>query len=203
MALWKTEIRVSISYLFQIKIDGKYLLVKGNRIDQYQPVGGVFKMLPSFKEIKRSYNIIDDDRLPIDETSEDDLRIRVQGKNLVKLLSWFYTRKNREVGVHREFYEELIRPEALTVDSLRDFTPEYFKTITTNIHNSKHFSCKEILIYEIYEVVLSDYEKKQVVKFVESNPGEAVLARHDDIIKECIDSDCLSKKIGGHAKYIL
>ena len=96
---------VSISYLFQIKVDGKYLLVKGNRIDQYQPVGGVFKMLPSFKQIKHDYEITDDDRLPIDETSKDDLRIRVQGKNIVKLLSWFYSRKNREVGVHREFYE--------------------------------------------------------------------------------------------------
>ena len=55
--LWNTEIRVSISYLFQIKVDGKYLLVKGNRIDQYQPVGGVFKMLPSFKQIKHDLKI--------------------------------------------------------------------------------------------------------------------------------------------------
>ena len=87
--LWNTEIRVSIAYLFQIKINGKYLLVKGNRIDQYQPVGGVFKMLPSFKELKRNYEITDDDRLPIDETSKYDLRIRIKGKNLVKLFQYF------------------------------------------------------------------------------------------------------------------
>ena len=95
MFLWKTEIRASISYIFQIKVYGGYLLVKGNRIDQYQPVGGVFKMLSSFKDTKRNYEITDDGRLPIDETSKDDLRIRVQGKNLVKLLNWFYTRKKK------------------------------------------------------------------------------------------------------------
>lgn len=29
---WKQDIRLSIAYLFRIEIDGKYLLVKGNRL---------------------------------------------------------------------------------------------------------------------------------------------------------------------------
>ncbi|SDI34093.1 HU-CCDC81 and SPOR domain-containing protein [Proteiniclasticum ruminis] len=203
MLLWKTEIRVSISYLFQIKINGKYLLVKGNRIDQYQPVGGVFKMLPSFKDIKRNYEITDDDHLPIDETSKDDLRIRVQGKNLVKLFNWFYTRKNREVGVHREFYEEMIMTEILEVNSLRSFTPEYCKTVNTNIHFSKHFKCKEVLFYEIYDLELTNQEEERIVKYCESNPEKAILATQDDISKECIDLNGSSKKTGEHAKHIL
>lgn len=203
MILWKKEIRVSISYLFQIKINGKYLLVKGNRIDQYQPVGGVFKMLPSFKDMKRNYEITDDDHLLIDETSKDDLRIRVKGKNLVKLLNWFYTRKNREVGVHREFYEEMIMTEILEVNSLRSFTPEYCKTVNTNIHFSKHLNCKEVLIYEIYDLELTDQEKERILKYCKSNPEKAILVTQDDIIKECININGLSKKIGEHAKHIL
>ncbi|ABR46434.1 hypothetical protein Amet_0199 [Alkaliphilus metalliredigens QYMF] len=203
MRLWNTEIRVSISYLFRIRVSGKYMLVKGNRIDQYQPVGGVFKMLPSFKDIKHNYEITDDDRLPIDETSKDDLRIRVQGKHLVKLLSWFYTRKNREVGVHREFYEEMIKTGILEIDSLRSFTPEYCKTVNTNIHYSKHFKCKEILIYEIYELDLTEQEEKRIVEYVRDNSNKAILASQDDICKECIDLDGSSKKIGEHAKHIL
>lgn len=203
MILWKKEIRVSISYLFQIKIDGKHLLVKGNRIDQYQPVGGVFKMLSSFKDMKRNYEITDDDHLPIDETSKDDLRIRVKGKNLVKLLNWFYTRKNREVGVHREFYEEMIMTEILEVNSLRSFTPEYCKTVNTNIHFSKHLNCKEVLIYEIYDLELTDQEKERILKYCKSNPEKAILVTQDDIIKECININGLSKKIGEHAKHIL
>ena len=203
MCLWKKEIRVSIAYLFQIKINGKYLLIKGNRIDQFQPVGGVFKMLPSFKDIKRNYEITDDDRMPIDETSKDDLRIRVQGKHLVKLLSWFYSRKNREVGVHREFYEEMIKTGILEVDSLRNFTPEYCKTVNTNIRYSKHFKCKEILIYEIYVIDLTEQEEQQIIEYVNANPHKAILASQDDITKECIVLDGFSKKIGEHANHII
>lgn len=203
MFLWNVEIRVSISYLFQIKVSGKYLLVKGNRIDQYQPVGGVFKMLSSFKEIRRNYEVKDDGRIPIDKTSKDDLRIRVKGKNLVKLLRWFYLRKNREVGVHREFYEELISTEILGIDSMRSFTPEYCKTVNTNIHYSKHFDCKEILIYEIYELDLNEKEEEQIIKYCQDNPDKAVLVTQDDISKECIDLNGSSKKIGEHSKHIL
>jgi len=203
MFLWNVEIRVSISYLFQIKVSGKYLLVKGNRIDQYQPVGGVFKMLPSFKEMRRNYEVKDDGLIPIDKTSKDDLRIRVKGKNLVKLLRWFYLRKNREVGVHREFYEELISTEILGIDSMRSFTPEYCKTVNTNIHYSKHFDCKEILIYEIYELNLSEQEEEQITKYCQTKPHKAVLATQDDISKECIDLNGSSMKIGEHAKHIL
>lgn len=201
--LWNTEIRVSIAYLFQIKINGKYLLVKGNRIDQYQPVGGVFKMLPSFKELKRNYEITDDDRLPIDETSKYDLRIRIKGKNLVKLLRWFYLRRNREVGVHREFYEELIKTGVLPIASLATFTPEYCKTENTNIRYSKYFDCKEILIYEIYELVLTTKEEQEVIAYVKDNIDKAILASQDEITRECIELDGFSKKIGEHAKYIL
>lgn len=203
MFLWNVEIRVSISYLFKIKVSAKYLLVKGNRIEQYQPVGGVFKMLPSFKEMKRNYEIRDDGRIPIDKTSKDDLRIRVKGKHLVKLLRWFYLRKNREVGVHREFYEEIISTGILGIDSFRSFTPEYCKTVNTNIHYSKHFDCKEILIYEIYELDLSDCEEEQINEFVRENLDKAILATQDEISKECIDLDGSSRKIGEHAKHIL
>ncbi|WP_374123545.1 SMODS-associated NUDIX domain-containing protein [Leptotrichia hongkongensis] len=40
---WNKNIRLSCAYLFQIKQDGKYLLIKGNQIEQYQPVSGVYK----------------------------------------------------------------------------------------------------------------------------------------------------------------
>lgn len=201
--LWNTEIRVSISYLFQIKADNKYLLIKGSRIDQYQPVGGVFKMLDSFKEAKRNFELKDDDNLPIDETSKDDLRVRVKGKNLIKLLHWFYTRKNREVGVHREFYEEMIKTGILPEESLRTFNPEYCTTINTPIRDSVHFNCKEILIYEIYELTLNGKEEHEVITYVKANPDKAVLTKSSDIQKECIELDGVSKKIGEHAKHIL
>ena len=41
---YNKDIRFSISYLYRIKIDDKYLLIKGSKIEQLQPVGGVYKV---------------------------------------------------------------------------------------------------------------------------------------------------------------
>lgn len=201
--LWDEEIRFSISYLFTIKVDGKYFLTKGSRIDQYQPFGGVFKMLPSFKESKRAFELTSDEGLPIDETSKDDLRVRVKGKHLLKFLNWFYSRKNREVGVHREFYEELVKTGILNADSLKSFNPEYCKTVTKGIRHSLHFKCKEVLIYEIYDVELYSAEEKRIRDYVDKNRDKAILATKAEIEKECIDVDGVSKKIGAHANHII
>ena len=39
------NIRLSFSYLFRIEVDGKYLLVRGHRMNnQFQPIGGVYKV---------------------------------------------------------------------------------------------------------------------------------------------------------------
>lgn len=93
--------------------------------------------------------------------------------------------------------------EILEVNSLRSFTPEYCKTVNTNIHFSKHLNCKEVLIYEIYDLELTDQEKERILKYCKSNPEKAILVTQDDIIKECININGLSKKIGEHAKHIL
>lgn len=44
---WRRYVRVSISYLYRIRVESEYLLIKGGRFDQYQPVGGVYKYYPS------------------------------------------------------------------------------------------------------------------------------------------------------------
>lgn len=201
--LWNTNIRVSISYLFKIKIDQKYLLIKGARIQQYQPVGGVFKMLESSSEIKKKFELIDDDSIPLDETRKDDLRVRLKGSHLVGFLKWYYSKKNREVGVHREFYEELIKQNILSTKSLELFKPEYLKTNCTPIQNSVHYNCKEILIYEIYEVKLESDEERQIKEYILGKNDLIILATSTEIEKECIEVNGISKKIGKHAKNLI
>lgn len=49
------DIRFSIAYLYKIEIDDKYLLIKGSKIEQLQPVGGVYKVCSSFSTIERFY----------------------------------------------------------------------------------------------------------------------------------------------------
>lgn len=201
--LRKKEIRISISYLFQININGKYLLVKGNRINQYQPVGGVYKVFPSFENIKNKYDIKDDKHFPIDVISKSDLRIRINGRYLLGLLRWFDTRKNREIDVHREFYEEMINTGILNMKSLTEFNPEYYKTLNTKVKYSEHFDCKELLLYEVYKIKLTKEEIELVKKYVNENSEKAILCTEDNILKKCITINGISTQIGEHAQYIL
>ena len=81
---WNKDIRLSCAYLFQIKQNGKYLLIKGNRIEQYQPVGGVYKYYDSFNEVKSNLELKDESESHFYENS--DLRLITKGKYLVKFL---------------------------------------------------------------------------------------------------------------------
>ena len=96
------DIRFSISYLYRIKIDDEYLLIKGNRIDQFQPIGGVYKYYSSFLSIKNDYEIRSESQNNFCEG--EDLRFIVKGKYIIPILNWFNSKKNIEVNIHREFY---------------------------------------------------------------------------------------------------
>ncbi|WP_196808119.1 hypothetical protein [Leptotrichia sp. oral taxon 879] len=46
----------------KIKQNGKYLLIKGNQIEQYQPVSGVYKYYNSFNELKSKLKLKDESK---------------------------------------------------------------------------------------------------------------------------------------------
>lgn len=199
---WNKEIRFSIAYLYKIKINNKYLLVKGRKIDQFQPIGGVYKVYESFKGIERKLNINFENEQGFYE--DGDLRFYTKGKNIKKVLDWFKSRKNRETTVYREFYEEIIKNNAiLPMESLIDIKIEYIKQVKPKLTYSKHFKKNEILVFDIYEIWLPDgyinklceYEKEEsnLIKFVD----------REDIEKECVDVNRKSFKIGAHSKYII
>ena len=49
------QIRISFAYLFRIKVDGKYLLVRnGRNFDKFQPVGGAYKCKEEEKKMVES-----------------------------------------------------------------------------------------------------------------------------------------------------
>ena len=106
---WNRDVRFSIAYLYKIKINDKYLLIKGSKIEQLQPIGGVYKTCSSFSTIERKLNIIFESEQGFYE--RNDLRFCTKGKNIRKVLKWFDSRENREVAVYREFYEEIIKEE--------------------------------------------------------------------------------------------
>lgn len=146
-------VRISAAYLFRIKIDGKYLLVKGSRFPHYQPVGGVFKVSPKGQSFLATIAAQDDDLIPIDQTSEADLRIRVRGANLSRFYSWFEGRSGREDAPWREFQEELISTSIIPSNSFPYIFHEYQGRVVDKIRFSPYADSFEIIMADIYELL--------------------------------------------------
>ena len=65
LGLKRQRIRFSMSYLYRIKIDDKYLLVRNNNFGHYQLVGGKYKLLNDTRSfIQKEFDAIDDPKLP-------------------------------------------------------------------------------------------------------------------------------------------
>ncbi|MEO6729187.1 MAG: hypothetical protein ABIM99_04665, partial [Candidatus Dojkabacteria bacterium] len=56
------DVRLSISYLFRIKSNGKYLLVKNRKGNYYQLVGGAYKTLPGVEKVFKANSVKPDKR---------------------------------------------------------------------------------------------------------------------------------------------
>ena len=91
-------IRISFAYLFRIKIGNKYLLVKNERgTGKYQPVGGVYKFSETEKrELKSLFQVKDDNKISIDESSRNDYRLRMENKFIRKFIKRFDKEADRE-----------------------------------------------------------------------------------------------------------
>lgn len=199
---WGRDIRFSIAYLYKIKIDDKYLLIKGGRIDQFQPVGGVYKVYDSFKAIERDLDIRFENEAGFYE--DGDLRFYVKGKNINKVLKWFNSRKNREISAYREFYEEIIKNNILPEKVLQDIKIEFLKQIKPKMTYSKHFKKNEILIFDIFEIYLSNEYQDMIQEYSDKQSNDLIILTNlDDIEKECTLINGKSRKIGAHSKYIL
>ena len=171
-----TRIRLSVSYLFRIKVNGKYFLIKGKRFDQFQPVGGVFKRYPSSEVFFKSINALDDNLIPIDEKSDGDLRIRIKGSGLISFLKWFNSMDGREISGWREFYEELISTNIFPESIFPYISYQYVRRYSHPIRYSSYAQSKEILIAEIYELLPTPQQEKFLYEMVNSKSHEYIWA---------------------------
>lgn len=163
----KDNIRVSISYLYRIKVDGKYLLVKSRRItDQYQPVGGVYKKYDTSNKYLDELNIKDDNGFSMDKDNKDDLRLRVPSKNLYQFIRWFENGEDRELDPIREFHEELIKEGILSKDVFQYFSYRFIRPIRNHIKYSEHFKCNEVLMSNIYELLPTEVQRIELKKLL-------------------------------------
>lgn len=152
---WNTSIRISASYLFRIKVDDEYMLIRGERFpDQYQPVGGVYKMLAAGRSFLKHLDVLDDDLLPVDDTSRDDLRIRVTGRHLWSFIRWYDGEDGREADQWREFSEELVVPGILSFQDFPHITVDRIRR-HEEFRFSEYAQSQELLLADVCEPVLT------------------------------------------------
>lgn len=200
----KRRYRVSIAYLFRIKLNGKYLLVKGHRIDQFQPVGGVRKWHDSAKSVFQELDVREDGHLTNDKVSYQDLRVNLPARNLLKFLDWYQTQKSREVDQQREFYEELIQPGLLPKEVFSSIKTEYLYTVPT-LHFSPHFRCHELLYHEVFELIPSAQQELALLA-LQNKPSNAYVWVPESLILSLGHDSQLGHKpfhIGEHARLLI
>lgn len=156
------KVRLSCSYLFKIKIDDSYLLVKNSHRPSYQPVGGVYKRTNESDNFLSSILFNEDEKLTNGSACDKDLRIHIKGKHLKKYLTWYNKNINREISHTREFYEELITTGILRSDLFPYPTYSFKKRIHTPLKWSRPFHCYELLIYDILELTPNENQLNEL-----------------------------------------
>lgn len=202
-------IRISFAYLFRIKVLGKYLLVKSQRgTEYYQPVGGVYKCKKKEKEFLYSqFRVNDDECIPIDESSENDYRMRVPANVIHKFIKRFDQTYDREKisDLSREFKEELINNKILNEDCFTSIEYRYCGRHFTEIRHSRYFDCYELLLADIVELIVSDEQEKELIGLQKKKSTHYYWATEDEI-KACgikVGSNKLKQNIADHSEKIL
>lgn len=201
-----TLVRISFAYLYRIKVGNKYLLVKNERgTEKYQPVGGVYKLAGNEKiELKNRYQVKDDDKISIDESSRDDYRLRIENKYLRKFMKRFDCRANRERidNLSREFKEELIDKNIVNWNRI---SYRYCGRHITELHWGEHFQCYELLLADIIEL-LPTPEQENDLRNLMGLPSESYrFATAEEIISLGIDTNSgdLRETIADHTTKII
>lgn len=201
----KKKIRVSMSYIYRIYINDKYLLVKNSKWDYYQPVGGVYKVLSEDVGFLKDYfDWGKDPYMKTNNEKRNDLRGTVPMPKLINFLDWFKSQKNREISHWREFYEELIKTNILNINDFPHFEYRYAGTLLTPIKESEKWKdCLEILSYDIFDLVPSS-EQEEILRKTQKETSKDFIWLDEYII---LNNGVINKdeeiKIGQHTKWTI
>jgi hypothetical protein len=197
-------VRVSLAYLFRIKVGGEYLLVRSARRPQFQPVGGVYKVSPGASAFLGEISARDDHLIPMDDVSVHDLRLRVPGRHLLRLLRWFESYAGRETSPWREFYEELIRPGILPREVFPYVMHEFLRREFESIHFSESAQCLEMRVFDIYDLLPTE-EQTTVLVATKADTHPSIAWVGEDRISRlgAVPGQPQEYAIGSHTSYTL
>ncbi len=191
----RKEIRLTIAYLFKIEVNGRYLLVKSNRLNNtYQPVGGVYKYFhPEATLELNKLCIVTDNNIPNDEDSEFDLRLKQNNKlKLPLFIKWFLKGIQRETDPWREFYEELIVPGILPANYFPYLHYELVGQHYDPIHYDTRFRTDTFKYADIYIPKYVNHHQETLVRNLVNVPSTDYIWATEEEIKN-------NKSNNGHA----
>ena len=179
----KTEIRLSIAYLFRIKVDGQYLLVKSRTRNYFQPVGGAFKTLPGSEKIFEKLDVRSDRVIETEKgIAKGDLRVYVNGLNVIEFLEWFDSKQDREISPWREFCEELILTDILPWRPFRYIDYKFKGTVQSPIITLDNGD-KGMFLFEIYDLIPNDEQSPILRQLKEAGDTEQYVWADEYLIK--------------------
>jgi len=201
-----TIIRISFAYLFRIKAADKYLLVpNGRNTGKYQPVGGVYKLTDGEKlYLKNHYQVMDDNKILIDESSRNDYRLRMSSKYLRSFVRRFDGKAVREriENLSREFKEELIDTGILSWSQIKY---RFCGRHMTELRFGEHFQIYELLLADVVELIPTSEQEKDLKSLLGTESDQYKFATAEQI--SCLGMNTetgeLFEWIGDHTKKIL
>lgn len=201
-----TIVRVSFAYLYRIKVGDKYLLVKNERgTGKYQPVGGVYKFDENEKlELKNRFQVKDDDKISIDESSRNDYRLRMENKYLRKFIAHFDRKAKREKidDLSREFKEELIEKGIVDWSQIKY---RFCGRHMTSLQFGEHFQIYEILLADVVELLPTLEQENDLKLLVRQESDKYRWVTAEEIISLGVNTATgqLREDIADHTKKIL
>lgn len=198
------RIRLSFAYLFRIKIENKYLLIRNSHNDFFQPVGGVFKTLPGSEKIFEKLDVTSDRLIETEKgIAKGDLRIYVKGKNVIDIFEWFKTGEDRETSPWREFCEELISTKVIPWREFRYIDYKFKGIVRTPLLNLDNGD-KGLFYYEIYDLVINN-EQMPILEELKENGDKENYIWVDEYLINKLGLDEREKKyacrINPHTKW--
>lgn len=202
------DVRLSISYLYRIKVQNKYLLVKNGKWDQYQLVGGAYKTLPGYEKVFKKFNVKPDRLIETEHgIAKNDLRFTLPGKNVIAIIKWFHSREDRETSQWREFCEELLTTGILDKQIFRYVDYRYVVTIQSPMQKAKNLPNQEILIHEIFDLVPTTEQTQLLEGLLSQGDKDYIKWAHKSLIDSLGFEEGPPKEfkynIGAHTKWAL
>ena len=189
------EIRLSFSYLFRIRINEKYLLIKRQDRDIYQPVGGVYQV-KNWRYLHEKLKCYRDSS----KGEPNDIRVKIKGKNIKNFIKWFKNKEDREITPNREFKEELLDSGILPAESFLNVEFRFDRYYYQGVQYSQVYNKLELLRFDIYDVILT---KEQLTILSEINKKEIKCFSENEIKTLGVTDNSDKRKMGTQTPYIL